>query len=460
MERIDWLRIVPGVCLVSAWAVTDASAQAPKEVVIGYTGPISGVAAEYGQDCANGIEMAINDINAAGGITVKGQKYNFKLVKLDEGLDPTASVNNCRRLRDQYKAPAIFNPLFNSIAAMAKINQEKGNEFLIMAYTSTPKAIEIGNKLLAASPPPFTVYVKSFADIAWEKGWRKAAMVVTVGAYGDEWRHAFKEYWQKKGGEITVDKPANYYTETDFSAPLTAALATKPDVMLIGGPSATTALVIEQARGLGYKGGFILIDQAKMDYIDNILKGTKLMYNTIGVAAVAQSPTVTAPAFEKKYQNTYKRMLTWEVSLNYNAMYALSKAMVAAGTVEDVVAIRAAFPKAFPLLGTSSPSSIGGLPREAACSARVPVQVIDQAANMARCSWLAGGLKPRQEFKQAIRPNPGDSANTSGCFSNSKKKNRITQCPALIPGSRVGCLCGWESLIFDPSPDYRESGER
>jgi branched-chain amino acid transport system substrate-binding protein len=91
------------------------------------------------------------------------------LAKFDEGLDPTASVNNSRRLRDQYKAPAIFNPLFNSLAAIAKINQEKGNEFLVMAYTSTPKVIEIGNKLLTASPPPFTVYVKAFSDIAWEK---------------------------------------------------------------------------------------------------------------------------------------------------------------------------------------------------------------------------------------------------------------------------------------------------
>ena len=126
--------------------------------------------------------------------------------------------------------------------------------------------------------------------------------MATVGAYGEEWRAAFKEYWLKKGGEITVDKPANYYSETDFSAPLTAALATKPDVMLIGGPSATTALVIEQARGLGYKGGFILIDQAKMDYIANILKSTKLMYNTIGTAPVEQSPTPAAPALEKRYR--------------------------------------------------------------------------------------------------------------------------------------------------------------
>jgi branched-chain amino acid transport system substrate-binding protein len=390
------------VSLMFAWAAAETLAQAPKEVVIGYTGPISGVAAEYGQDCANGIEMAINEINAAGGITVKGAKHQFKLVKLDEGLDPTASVNNCRRLRDQYKAPAIFNPLFNSIAAMAKINQEKGNEFLIMAYTSTPKAIEIGNKLLTASPPPFTVYVKGFSDIAWEKGWRKAAMVTTLGAYGDEWRAAFKEYWQKKGGEITVDKPANYYTETDFSAPLTAALATKPDVMLIGGPSASTALVIEQARGLGYKGGFIMIDQAKMDFIENILKSTKLMYNTIGTAPVEQLPTTAAPALEKKYRATYKRMSTWEVLLNYNAMYALSRAMAAAGTMEDVYAIRAAFPKAFPLLGDKFPSEFFGITPAGRMYCAGSIQTIDQAAKYGQVQLVIWQYKTEAEFKKAI----------------------------------------------------------
>ena len=115
------------VALVTAWPAAEAWAQAAKEVVVGYTGPISGVAAEYGQDCLNGIAMAVNEINPAGGVTIKGQKYQFKLVKFDDMIDPTQAVNNCRRFRDQYKAPAVFNPVFNTLAAMAKINQEKGN---------------------------------------------------------------------------------------------------------------------------------------------------------------------------------------------------------------------------------------------------------------------------------------------------------------------------------------------
>ncbi|MBI4963173.1 MAG: ABC transporter substrate-binding protein [Desulfomonile tiedjei] len=391
------------VALASAWLAAGASAQATKEVVIGFSGPLSGVAAEYGQDCANGVEMAIKEINAAGGITVGADKCMLKLVKLDDRIDPTEAVNNSRKLMDQHKAPAVFNPVFNTLAAMARVNQEKGQEFILMAYTSTPKAMEMGNKLLTAIPPPFTVYVKAFSDLAWKKGWRKVAMVVTLGAYGDEWRHAFKEYWQDKGGQISADKPANYYTETDFSSQLTAALATKPDALLIGGPSATTALVMEQARGLGYKGGFILIDQAKMDYIANILKGTKLMGETIGVAAVAQSPTAASADFDKKYVGEYKRMLTWEVALNYSAMHALARAMVAAGTVKDPVAIQAAFPKAFPLEGDKFPSTFSGITPGGRMQVPGSVQMIGAGGKYSPVRLVTWWLKSRGEFNDSLQ---------------------------------------------------------
>ena len=52
-----------------------SSVGAAEEVVIGYSGSLSGPAAEYGQDNINGIDMAIKELNAAGGITVKGKNY-------------------------------------------------------------------------------------------------------------------------------------------------------------------------------------------------------------------------------------------------------------------------------------------------------------------------------------------------------------------------------------------------
>jgi len=138
-------------------------------------------------------------------------------------------------------------------------------------------------------------------------------------------------------------------------------LATKPDVMLIGGPSDITALVIEQSRGMGYKGGFLLVDQAKIDYIAQKLEGTRLMENVIGVAGFAGSPAPAAAAFDKKYRASYKRLTTWEAVSHYNSVFALSKAIQVANTVDDVYAIRNAFPKAFPMLGDRFASEDHGI---------------------------------------------------------------------------------------------------
>ncbi len=347
--------------LVSFAAITWAVAANAEDIVIGYSGPLSGPAAEYGQDCANGIDMAVNEINAAGGINIKGKKYTFKLEKLDDKNDPTAAVNNARRFRNS-KAIAIYNGVFTTIAAMAKINEEKNNEFLLMAYTSTPKLTKLGNNLLIGiTAPNFLVYVQQFIELAMKDGHKKVAMVVTAGGYGEEWRTAFKEYWEKSGGTITADKPANYYTETDFSAPLTAALATKPDALLIGGPSGPTALVIEQARGMGFKGGFIVIDQAKLDYMGNLLKGYKLMNNTIGVATPMSVPVPASEGFEKRYKAAYKRMVTSECFRHYGATHALAKAIEKAGTATDVRKIRADFHKGLPIVGDKIPTEIFGI---------------------------------------------------------------------------------------------------
>jgi len=349
------------ICLAAAvMFFSGAATGMAAEIVIGYTGPLSGPAAEYGQDILNGVDMAVKELNAGGGITVKGQKYTFKLEKLDDRIDPTQAVNNARRFKAN-GAIAVFNGVFNTIAPMMKINEEKGNEFIMMAYTSTPKVTEMNNKLHINTTVTFTTYVEVFTDWALKKGWKKCAIVTTLGAYGDEWRHAFKTTWEKKGGTITVEKPANYYTETDFSSPLTAALATKPDCMLIGGPSATTALVIEQARAMGFKGGFIMIDQAKQDYIAQILKGTKLMGDLIGTAGVMSLPPVPGNNFDQKYTQTYKRMVTWECALNYTGMHALAKAIVAAGTTTDIYKIRASFSKAFPMLADKYPNEAFGV---------------------------------------------------------------------------------------------------
>ncbi len=369
-----------------------------EDIVIGFSGPLSGPAAEYGQDILYGIDMAVKDINAAGGVSVGGKKYTLRLDRLDDRVDPTQAVNNARRFKAS-GAVAVYNGVFTTIAPLLKINEEKGQEFIVMAYTSSPKVMALGNKLLVNTTVTFTPYVEVFTDWALKKGWKKLGMLVTLGAYGEEWRHAVREVWTKKGGVVTADKPANYYAETDFSAPLTAVLATKPDVMLIGGPSATTALVIEQARSMGFKGGFIVADQAKPDYMAQILKGTQIMGDLIGTGAVDSLPAPGATDFGRRYKAAYKRMVTWECALNYTATHALARAISAAGTFTDIKKIREAFPKAFPLLGDKFPNESFGITPEGRLMIACAIQTITQG-KFDPCVLYYWWPKTQKEFEQ------------------------------------------------------------
>lgn len=95
------------VFLFAAWT-TVASA---KDIVVGFTGPLSGPAAEYGQDCLNGIDMAVKEFNAAGGVKVNGRKYIFRLEQLDDAVDPTRAKHNAMRFVVQNKAPIVFVPI-------------------------------------------------------------------------------------------------------------------------------------------------------------------------------------------------------------------------------------------------------------------------------------------------------------------------------------------------------------
>ena len=324
-----------------------------EEVVIGYTGPLSGPAAEYGEDCRDGVHMAIKELNDAGGITVDGQDYKFTLEALDDGTDPGQAVSNAERLRDVEDAIAVWNPVATTINPMLEVNEEPGAEFLVMGYTSTPEELEADNELVTWIPPAFTgAYVQGLGNWVHEDGWEDVAMLVTAGAYGDGWRNLFEIYWEEYlGGNIVADHPANYYEQTDFSTEITAIMGEDPDGILLGGPSAPTALVIEQLREMGYDGGIMIIDQAKINYLEEVMGGLDLLDQTYAIGPPEETFSPGSENFQQMVAEEFEpTAVVWEHALNFNAMIILARAMEEAGTVDDPHAIRDAMPDVFPIL--------------------------------------------------------------------------------------------------------------
>jgi branched-chain amino acid transport system substrate-binding protein len=311
-------------------------------VTIGLTAPLSGSGAGYGQDIRDGIDMAIKKVNDAGGIKIGDTTYKFALESADDQMNPDQATANATRFVLEDGINIIWDPTANTIGPLMTKNTTSGEEFLIMAYSSVPLYAKGANKYMITLPPPFSVYMKPFIQDAMGAGWTRVALMQTAGDYGNLWASTFQAAWTGAGGTVVANAPSNYYTETDFSAYLTTALAQNPQVIFCGGPSEPTGLLIKQARDKGFTGGFIVIDQAKLDVIEQEI-GMDKLEGAIGVLPINEATWTYTATFANDFQAQYGRQATWEAAICFTGFHILTEAMKSAGSVSDLAAIRAGF---------------------------------------------------------------------------------------------------------------------
>lgn len=340
------VRMTAGVAV--GLSLTAGSALAQETVNIGWTGPLSGGAALYGKNTLNGIEMAVNEINAQGGVEIGGKKYKFNVVSLDDKYSPAEAAVNARRLVQEYKTPVIFTPHFGGTAALQAFNESMG--FVLGSYTSVPSVTQRGNKLTVRIPPPFDGYMEPFSKIAMERYGKRVAIANATHDYAKAWTALFVPVWEKMGGEVVASNPMDYNKDTDFYSGVSRVLAEKPDVLFIGGASEPTALVVKQARELGFKGGFIIMDQAKLDEMALVTGGYQMLEGGTGVVPLIDYDTPETESYVQRYRKIYKENPGSEAGLNYFATFMFVEAMKQAGTVTDAMAIRASINDALKVL--------------------------------------------------------------------------------------------------------------
>ena len=248
-----------------------------------------------------------------------------------------------------------------------------------LAYTSLPQVTERGNKLTIRIPPDFTGYIAPFTKAMMTKHGKNVAMVQADHDYAKAWSAAFKPAWEAAGGKVVAENPMSYNKATDFYSGVSRAMQSKPDVMFIGGASEPTALVAKQARELGFKGGFIILDQAKIDEMAKVVGGLTPLEGSIGVMPLANDTRPEAVAFTERFRklNPGKDPST-EISLNYSAVHATVAAMKLAGTTTDATAIRAQMEKAFTTLPAMyNPNDIDGLDSKGGTIANVILGTVE-----------------------------------------------------------------------------------
>lgn len=321
MTLVKTLRTAVVVATLGLAATTAVA----EDVNIGFTGPLSGGAALYGENALSGLRMAADEINAAGGFDLGGETATIKLVSLDDRYSPSQAATNAKRLTQESGVPAIFVPHSGGTFALQDFNEKDG--FLIMAYTSVPSVTEQGNGLTLRVPPTFDRYVQVFTEYAMTNIGKNIALGGATHEYAKLWAEMLEQEWQSQGGQVLESNPMDYNKSADFYTGVSRLLAAGPDMMFVGGASEPTGLVVQQARQMGYQGGFIVMDQAKLDEVAEVAGGLEMLEGAVGVTPLSAYGTEAANTFIRKYQDKYGKTPGSEAAYHYLALHALAHAM-------------------------------------------------------------------------------------------------------------------------------------
>lgn len=219
------------------------------EILIGHFGSMTGAEATFGKSTDEGIRLAVEEINAKGGI--KGKPVRLLTMDNQGKAEEAAAV--ATRLIEQEKVTALLGEVASSRSlAVAPIAQKKKVPMITPSSTN-PRVTEMGDYIFRTCfIDPFQGLV--MAKFAYENlKLRKVAVLRAVNSdYSMGLSKVFVEQFTRMGGKIVAD--TSYQSQdVDFKAQLTQIKSSGPEGIFIPGYYTEIGLIARQAAELGMK---------------------------------------------------------------------------------------------------------------------------------------------------------------------------------------------------------------
>lgn len=302
-------------------------------IKVGVNYELTGGVASYGVSLNDGLQMALEEINDAGGIFDK----QLEIMTIDNKSSDTESANVSARLaRDG--AVVLLGPATsgNTKAAIPAANE---NKIPLISASATADDVTLdanGN----VRPYIFkTCFSDSFqgvmmADFALGdlSAGNAAILADTTSDYAQGLARAFIETFENGGGTI-LSEEAYQSKETDFRAVLTNIRATNPEVIFIPGYYEEVGLIVKQARELGLNVPIIGADGYESPKFSELAGPANDVYYSSHY-----SPNDTAEnvvAFNEAFEAKYDRQPNAFNALGYDLGYFFKDALERAGEVDS-----------------------------------------------------------------------------------------------------------------------------
>ena len=335
--------------LILSLGICSCSKEDSSQIKIGVIAELTGDVPAVGASCKNAAEMAVAEINDAGGVQLGDKKYRIKLLIEDNAGKADQSASSAQKLITQQKVTAIVGPNASRYALPAAEIAETSKVILITPWSTAPKAT-LDSRTGASKKYVFRAcFIDPFQGRVLAKfaldnlKLKKAAVLYDVASeYNKGIAEFFKEVYEQNGGKVVAFE--TYTTnDKDFSSQLTKIKQAGPDVIFLPNYYSEVPLQIQQAKRLGITVPFIGSDSWGSEELVKLCgKDCNDYYFSTHYAADAS--TDATRKFIASYKTKYGTTPDDVAALTYDSFGLLWQALKTAGK-NDRQAVRDALAK-------------------------------------------------------------------------------------------------------------------
>jgi len=339
------------IAISLGFAVLAGTASAQDVVKLGEIEAQTGSLNTYGWMSSQGMRMAVDEINKAGGFQVGGKTYKLQLVNPDTQGNPQQALIQLKKMLEEDKIKYVFGPFLTNIyKGIEGYGKQHNGEFLLMGG-ATQIHYELGkpgNDYLMRTwnwDAGDSGFGTLMVDYLKKKGAKKVAMLMQNDAFGHVAADIYREAFKKAG----IDFQENWFEPNtkDYSAVLAKIAAEKPDYLFPGYTDAVLYDIVQQATQLGLTKFWLVRGSLgpalkNKDYIDDYVAYIPKYFEE------AQNTEPKVKKFIDDYKAYYKtKDFPYDQaplcsSSCYDHVYMLVEAMKRAGTVDDIAKVKKA----------------------------------------------------------------------------------------------------------------------
>lgn len=315
-----------------------ALAEAPKPIMIGAISPNTGDLAAYGEAVSNGIDLAVEEINAAGGVLGR----QLQVTHMDDKGDSTEGANAFNKLVSDGVKAIIGSVTSGVTAGLGALADADG--MLLLTPTATADTVTDGLKGVFRACYKDSFQGEVAAKLAVDLGVKKVAVLYASGdPYSAGLYESFKAASETLGLELVATESTAGVHDTDFTTQLTNIVATGAELIFAPFYYDTVGpYIVPQARAAGFTGFFAGADG--WDGTIGTMVEDKSLYNKCYFVNhyAPDDPSEVVQNFVKGYTDKFgAESLNALAALAYDSVYMLKQTIETAQTDDTAKLIEA-----------------------------------------------------------------------------------------------------------------------